>query len=229
MGECMLTVITPAGDRHEAWALSQQYMAAQDYPGPVRWIVIDDGHEPLAPEFSRSGYELEIHRLDPMAENSQCRNLLHAVDLIDGDGPVVCWEDDDVYLPGHLSTMAEALETVELAGEGSARYFHVGTRRYRLMSGLKHSSLCATAMRGEATRLFRQICARGEKFIDLKLWRSFTGPKKLLDTANCIGVKGMPGREGIGVGHKPTFGTPDTSGVLQKWAGEYSKNYEVFG
>ena len=224
----MLNVITPAGDRHEAWALAQEYMAAQSFPGPVRWIVTDDGHKPLKATFRREGYSLEIHRLPPMAGNSQSRNLNHALGLADLNSAVVCWEDDDVYLPGYLQTMVDALATADLVGEAPSRYYNVATSRWRVMGTRGHASLACTALRGPAVDLLREICRKGSRRIDMDLWGQFRGTKRLLDTANVIGIKGLPGRAGIGVGHRSNFGDPDTTGILRKWLGDYADNYEVF-
>lgn len=54
----------------------------------------------------------------------------------------------------------------------------------------------------------------------MDLWRTFQGPRSLLDSANVVGIKGLPGRPGIGVGHRPDFGDPDPDGrILAEWLG----------
>ena len=225
----MIQVITPAGDRHEAWALSQEYMQAQTYEGPVRWIVVDDGKTPLKPAFKRPGYALEMHRLEPMAGNSQARNMLHALNQVEGDGPVFCWEDDDIYLPEYVETMLEALETADLAGERYARYYNVATGRYKEIRGKIHSSMASTVCKGGALQLLRALCNSGlNRMLDVNLWKQFNGDKRLMDSRNVVGIKGLPGRPGIGVGHRKRFGVTDNGDTLRVWAGEYADNYGIF-
>jgi hypothetical protein len=89
------------------------------------------------------------------------------------------------------------------------------------MPGTDHASLGATALRGSAIDLLRRICAKGSRIIDVDLWRDFNGAKTLLESRTVVGIKGLPGRAGIGVGHRKSFGTPDDDGhVLRGWIGD---------
>lgn len=209
-------------------ALLGEYIDAQTYQGPAKWIVVDDcDPETFIPS---TRFETEVIRPDwrwKPGDNTQAACLLAGLDVIPEDAIVFVLEDDDAYLPDYIRTMLVALGSADLVGESSARYYNVATRRHKLMKTPRHSSLASTAVRG--TGALRWACARRPKFIDIDLWRNFKGRQALLDTANVIGIKGLPGRQGIGVGHRTTFGTPDTTGVLEQWAGDYSKNYEVFG
>jgi len=41
-----------------------------------------------------------------------------------------------------------------------------------------------------------------------------------------VGIKGVPGRTGIGVGHRADFGQPDPGGnTLRAWIGERASAY----
>lgn len=223
----MIYLLTPTGSRPEGLALLGQYLQRQTYTGPAKWVIVDDC-DPATP-IPETRFETEVVRPDWRwnGENTQAACMLAGLDRIPRDAVVFVCEDDDAYLPEYVETMLKALETADLVGENTARYYNVRTRRCRVLPTPRHSSLASTAVRG--TDALRRACEGRPKFIDIDLWRNFAGSKALLDAQNVIGIKGLPGREGIGVGHKPTFGTPDTSGVLEKWAGEYSKNYEVFG
>ncbi len=222
----MIQVITPTGDRPEAWKLCQLWMARQDYAGPVEWHVVDDGHQPMPVDFARQGYALHMHSLEPMAGNSQARNLLHLLDKIDPGFPVVCWEDDDYYSPDWLTTVAARLEKAELVGECQARYYNVAQRKGRQLSNNAHASLCSTAMRGAALATFRQVCRPGRQFIDLDLWRRHPS-RHLFTGGRVVGIKGLPGRGGIGMGHRDDFrGTDDPSGaLLREWVGADAEAY----
>lgn len=221
----LIKVITPTGDRPEAWKLCQHYMARQNYAGPVEWHVVDDGRVPLEVEFERDGYALHLHRLAPMAGNSQARNLLHLLSFCQATDRLACFEDDDWYSPDWLSHVAAELEHAELVGEIRARYYNVATRRWKEMGNTGHASLCATAMRGSAIEAFRLACRRAPRFIDLDLWRRHRS-RHLFGGHRVIGIKGLPGRGGIGIGHKQHFGTPDPDGrILRQWIGKDAEMY----
>lgn len=222
----MLQVITPTGDRPLAWDLCQRYMERQTYPGPVAWHVTDDGRIPSVFDFSRDGYTQHIYRLEPMSGNSQARNLLHLLNNIDPAYPVVCFEDDDRYSADWLETCVRELAKAELVGEFRARYYNIALRRGRQLSNTQHASLCSTAMRGDALKTFRQACERAPKFIDLELWRRHRS-RHLFGGNRVVGIKGLPGRGGIGMGHRDDFrGEYDPDGaLLRQWIGEDARHY----
>ena len=56
--------------------------------------------------------------------------------------------------------------------------------------------------------------------IDLTLWRSLPG--RLYSTRHVVGIKGMPGRGGIGCGHHDDFGGNVS---LRDWIGEDAALY----
>lgn len=219
----MLTIITPTGGRPWAFERLAEYINAQTYTGDIRWIVVDDCR-PMTPiVVMRTG--IVVEKICPEwvwqpGMNTQAASMALALESV-GDDPVFIFEDDDAYLPDHINTMLLALQTAELVGERDARYYNVATRRSRIIGGCYHASLASTALRGSAVQALRDICAAGSRRIDMDLWRAFPGPKRLLNTANVVGIKGLPGRGGIGVGHRASFGDPDPAGeVLTQWLGE---------
>lgn len=224
----MLQLITPTGDRPRQWDLCQRYVARQTYVGPVQWHVVDDGMEPMPVTFERAGYEMHVHRLPALVGNSQHRNLLYLLACCDPAYPIVVIEDDDWYAPDWVETVALELDNVELIGEYDAAYYNVSRRVGRTMRNHEHASLCATAVCGPAAyERFREACRSGDQFIDMRLWRTFTGPKRLLSGRRVVGIKGMPGRSGIGHGHSTEFhGKHDPDGVLLKeWIGSDADLY----
>lgn len=219
----MLTLLTASGARPEAWAICERLMLRQDYAGPVRWVIVDDGPVAQPVAFQRAGWTLEVVRPQPYWEagqNTQARNLAAGLEVIGPDESVAIIEDDDYYAPGYLADMARWLERRPLAGEMRARYYNITTGRGREMGNVRHASLCSTGVRAEGLRAFRAAVAKADKFIDLTLWRSLPG--RLYSTRHVVGIKGMPGRGGIGCGHMDAFGTPVN---LRDWIGEDAALY----
>lgn len=220
----MLTLLTATGARPHAWAICERLMAAQDYSGPVRWIIVDDGPEPQPVTFKRAGWDLVLIRPAPFwqpGQNTQARNLLKGLEAVDADARLLVIEDDDHYRPGYLTEIAQRLERAELVGEGKARYYNLSLRRGRQLSNSGHASLCSTAMRGSALATFRAACQRAPKFIDLELWKRHPS-RHLFSLGLVTGIKGLPGRGGIGMGHRNDFnGTNDPDlNLLRQWIGD---------
>jgi len=227
----MLTLLTATGCRPEAWAITEKLAAAQTYAGPVRWIIVDDGEEAQPITFKREGWELVIVRPEPFwkpGQNTQARNLAEGLKLVTPGAKLVVWEDDDYYSDDWLQIVSYKLDSAELVGETMARYYNIKLRRARKLSNCMHSSLCSTGLRGVAIDALRRECVSGVQFIDMNLWRNFRGKKTLFSGGRVVGIKGMPGRGGIGMGHKPDFrGESDPDGsILRAWIGEDAALYE---
>jgi hypothetical protein len=226
----VLTLLTATGCRPKAWALCERWMMAQTYQGPVHWIVVDDGEEPQPVTFSRKGWTITFVRPTPTwkpGQNTQARNLLAGLDMVHSADRLLVIEDDDYYAPRWLERAAKALELAELVGECRARYYNLATRTGRQLSNSAHASLCSTAMRGSAIEAFRAVCKPGVKFIDLSLWKAH--PSKYLFTGgDVVGIKGLPGRGGIGMGHRADMaGTKDKDGaLLRQWVGSDAHFYQ---
>lgn len=201
-------------------------MAQQDYPGPVHWHVVDDGFVPLPMYFAHDWITLHPYRLPPMDGNSQARNLRFLLEQVDPYYPTVIWEDDDYYAPDWLSTMANMSDQAELVGESQARYYHVPRRIGRQLRNTHHASLCATAIRDGAWHTLYQSCLPGKQYIDMDLWKAHAH-QYLFTGHRVIGMKGLPGRPGIGMGHQSSFtGIRDPEGtLLQQWMGDDAHTY----
>lgn len=219
----MLTLVTATGARPQAWALCERWMAAQTFAGPVRWVIVDDGPEPQPITFRRAGWELVLIRPAPFwrpGQNTQARNLSKGLEAVGRDDVAVLAEDDDHYAPGWLDAVAQNIHRAELIGTPFARYYNLPARVARQLKNSQHSSLCSSAIRGSAIDEMRQILRRAEKFIDLQLWRRVRS-RHLFAGNHVTGIKGLPGRGGIGMGHSPEFnGTPDPDlRILRQWIG----------
>lgn len=225
----MLTLLTATGGRPEAFAILEKLMARQTYAGPVHWVIVDDvpPHQPVT--FQREGWSLDVTHPGPLwspGQNTQSRNLLHGLARVPKDARLVVIEDDDHYSHSWLEYVSGQLERAELVGEICARYYNVQTRQGRQLNNTQHSSLCSTAMRGAALDSFRTACELSPKFIDLELWRKHKS-KALFRGNRVTGIKGMPGRGGIGMGHKADFrGVSDRDGaLLREWIGTDAEFY----
>jgi hypothetical protein len=215
-----VTLITPTGDRHEAFALCERWMSQQSYTGQIQWIVIDDGKRPTTPTMRQ-----QYLRKPPMHQHSLCRNLRTAIPHAIGDLVFVI-EDDDYYAPHYLSTMVGRLQHAELVGEFGAKYYYLRHRSWRHRhESEKHASLCRTGMRRSVLPSLIDCCQGNHPSIDLRLWKSFTGSKLSWVDAEgtqslCVGMKGVDGRQSRG--WKPSHNAVvDTDlQTLEKWVGD---------
>ena len=225
----MLTLLTATGARPEAFALCERWMLRQTYAGPVRWIVVDDGPQPQRITFKRAGWDVVLIRPAPLwqpGDNTQARNLVAGLNACDRNTRLVVIEDDDHYAPTWLETCDRELQRAELVGECRARYYNIASRIGRQLGNSGHASLCSTAMRGQALATFRNVCQPGVKFIDMNLWRQHPS-KHLFNGGGVTGIKGLPGRGGIGMGHRKEFAgmrDPDLK-LLRQWIGDDAEFY----
>lgn len=228
----MLTLLTATGSRPDAWALCERWMARQTYLGEVRWVIVDDGPIPQPITFAREGWTLDVIRPEPLwtGDNTQARNLMAGMAVIKEDERVVFIEDDDWYAPDWLEFVAAKLALAELVGEANARYYNLKTSVFKEMGNTLHSSLCSTAIRGRALSTFRSVCRKEIQFIDHLLWQAHSN-SHLFSGQRVLGIKGLPGRNGIGIGHDPKFrGETDQDGAkLRDWIGEDADAYLTEG
>lgn len=228
LGVCWLIYfLTPTGGRQQGLSLLGEYVNAQTYQGEATWIIVDDC-EPKSFVSQASRFNMQV--VHPswvwrQGMNTQGKSLLAGLLLVPADAKLLILEDDDVYLPDYVETMLNALDDYDLVGERVSRYYNVKTRRYKEMAGRGiHASLMCTAMKGAAIDEFKRVCERGHR-IDMTLWQNLKGKKKLLESRNTVGIKGLPGRAGIGVGHRNSFGQADDGTILKEWLGDYAENY----
>lgn len=163
-------------------------------------------------------------------------NLAAAVSLVRGD-KILFIEDDEYYAPNYVEEMTRRLDEHELVGIKHSRYYHLPTGGYRLFTSQAHASLAQTAFRSSFLPTFKNFMEmnRCAEFLDVRLWtqsQSTRSATMMHLRTNCrghlffdetplyVGMKGMPGRAGYGVGHKPrTYATHDSPrrDLLRQW------------
>ena len=243
-----ITAITLTGDRPEAFRLCNRWVMQQTVK-PDQWIVIDDGKTPMQAD-ALPNYAQYIRR-EPQKSDPQhtlCLNMKEAMPYIKGD-VIAVLEDDEYYAPRYIETMAGILEEYEIVGIGRSKYYHLPFAGYIRHMNLNHASLAQTAFRKSLIPMVAGLL-EGNSFLDLRLWEKFNGAKtplcdatnlKELERAtdkgngvifddgdqNClyIGMKGLPGRAGIGSGHIASDAyTRDTNrATLKRWCRDYNQ------
>jgi hypothetical protein len=214
-----ITAITPTGDRPLAFALCQIWMAKQTRQ-PDQWIVVDDGAAPLEPLGTMEYIRREPQPGEP--KPTLIANLLTAVPKIKGD-QIIFIEDDEYYAPHYLERIGMALAAFEVAGICRSKYYHLPTGKYIQIGNAGHASLAETGIRVSFLPDFTALLT-GDSYLDMRIWRK-AGSRGILlqdnDRPLYLGIKGLPGRPGIGAGHKPAmYGTRmDTRdrSVLRRW------------
>lgn len=224
----MVTVITPTGDRATAFGLCQRWIESQTQRLD-NWIIVDDGEIPLdtdrLPDYAR------YIRREPRTDDPKVTlaiNLRAAVRTAVRGDKIIIWEDDEYYAPGYIEEMSKRLDDYEVAGICRGKYYNLPTGYFSQLKNMKHASLAQTGFRRSFLPKFIE-CLDGDHFIDIRLWAAADKATSILfdDGAAMLycGMKGLPGRVGIGYGHRMHEGyQKDTPGreVLKRWVpGDY--------
>lgn len=214
-----MKVITPSGARNEALKLLNKYLERQTFQD-FEWIILDDCDPvsdipPRCDKFIQSDWVWH-------GENTQHRSMLRLLAECSPDDKVVICEDDDWYSPDYLQKTSEFLNKHDVVGQKRSVYYNVNNQTYRKFDHKNHACLCQTAFKGEkALNEIKAICERGKEPIDVTFWRI---GGHLTDDLDVIGIKGLKGREGIGIGHKMN-GIKDDWSYLRSLIGNDVKYY----
>lgn len=214
----MLTILTPTSGRPLAFEYLKQWIDQQNYNDSLQWIVsCDDWQDYTFPSTCTS--ILNPPDQMPKGMHSLNYNLICTLPYIRGDY-ILIMEDDDYYTSEFISIMDQFLESYNLVGISPTRYYNVATRRVRTIANSDHASLAHTGFHASLLPLFTEILNQSKPFIDLAFWRSFHGSKYIHQSNNIhVGIKGMPGKRGIGIGHKQEFGYPDPRlRIFREWS-----------
>ena len=247
-----ITCITCTGDRPLAFDLCRRWMEKQLLQ-PYQWIVVDDGHVPLPNPPTDIPYVQYIRREPKQGEpkHTMLLNFATAVPHVVGQKIMVI-EDDEYYAPGYIDHMATLLESYEIVGIGRSKYYYLPQFKYYAHDNMGHASLAQTVFRVSFLNRNKQLFTTGDSFLDLRLWRVINGsnadyfklPKRIRDSVSrgregyifdddglslYCGIKGLPGRKGIGSGHgNHGFYRPDPNkGVLRIWVRDKS-DFDIY-
>lgn len=225
----VVTLVTCTGARPEAFAICEKLIAAQSRR-PSQWIVVDDGPEPTTctqgqeyfrgPQIWKEGF------------NTQRANMDLALKYVKGDYVLII-EDDDWYHPAYIYSMCSYLEHLDLVGLSDSRYYHLQVPGHLTRRNFEHASLCQTGFRAQLLPELLKAIHSGELFFDVNLWAKAQNqgiPFGLAaNTGLSVGMKGLPGRAGIGAGHKLRGYAYDAGhSKLKEWLGSDWKYYTPY-
>jgi hypothetical protein len=232
----MIALITPTGARPKQFAFCVEYMRRQTYRGDVIWIIVDDAMPittNIIPDGIRDRWIVSHTFPEPkwmIGQNTQARNIVAGLkqleQMIKKINAIFFIEDDDWYSPGYLEKMMARMDGFDLVGETHTVYYNVQLMEWVENHNEEWSSLFQTAMKPKMIPKMLELC--NERFIDYALFKTYNGRKNLFRAGNmAIGIKGQPGRMGIGAGHKHIgHAVPDPDGKkLFEFIGNDSNNY----
>ena len=226
----LITAITPTGDRKLPFALCKHWMEMQTVR-PDQWIVVDDGKVPMKPPVGVTYIRREPCATDP--PHTLNINLKTAIPYIKGS-KILIIEDDEYYAPQYVGRMAQALDKGEVAGIAMSKYYHLPTNGWARHANTIHASLAQTGFRSSfIPTLSNLVSQQLLHYLDICLWKIAMGngvgylfkddPLSLY-----AGIKGLPGRLGIGIGHQAEMYSKriDTQHkILREWTNESYKVY----
>ena len=207
-----IVAITPTGDRPDSLNRQVRYLQRTFLPPETEphWIVIDDGTSPYCPDTPDGWDTIYFLRQTKEERASIVANLLlglaHARTL--EPDFVFFWEDDDWYGYNRIYLQLEAMKSgIKMHGYANSLYYHVPSQKYRIMPNKTASLFEMAITRSLLNPVFDFLQQyRGDGLgLDGRLWREF-GEQKTAQARQeyrSIGLKGLPGRGGIGCGHKP--------------------------
>ena len=239
MDNDMIGLITMTGARAAQFNICQQLMMKQTYTGKVAWVIVDDAL-PRTTDIVTSDFRgWDIMKVYPVprwqpGENTQARNIVAGIQALIDKYPkkeieaIFIIEDDDYYRPVYLERMMANFGTYDIIGERNTIYYNVVHRRYITNPNTAHASLFQTAFRYDVIPLL-QVCL-SHKFIDCTLWPMVQNRRLFYEHDLAVGMKGMPGRGGIGAGHGNQMNMIDDRSLnyLRALIGEDYRYYEGF-
>ena len=200
-----ITVLTPTCDRPVAFALCERWMRAQTRQ-PDEWIVADGGRTPV------------IRRWD---SGTSTRRALPGALNFTGNLRARARRGDRRRAGGRRG---RRLDTARSISRSSRRNSCVPASRLRATrrSGITTcrrggggrsqntgASLCQTGLRRDGfpwlQRAIEEATRAGRYGVDFALWQQAPPARSRLSGRDTVvGIKGLPGRPGLGIGHRPS-------------------------
>ena len=233
--EQVVTLLTPTGARPSAFALCEKWFRNQTiHTNPkykIQWLCVDDyAKEPT--NFTCNQIKVAAPKQWTPEINTQRYNLDALMEKATGD-IIVNWEDDEYYAPEYLEEMVKLLGMAQIAGISNDRYYHIKAKGYKLIGNWRHASLCRTVIRKEIKNLLYQSVHSGQYYFDIDLWtrvREKEIPMNLIAHASLsVGIKGMPGRAGLGAVHAIVgYANDKTLDKFKEWVGRDWESYTPY-
>lgn len=247
-GSAMLTLITCTGDRPICFSLLEGWISNQTVQ-PDQWVVVDDGQVETNVKSNCDYVRRMPQKTDP--KFTLLLNIGEAFKHVKGD-KVLFIEDDEYYAPDYIKEISEKLDRYDLVGIGRSKYYHLPVMRWYKHKNMGHASLAQTGFTANFFSAARS-CLNGDMFFDVRFWRTVNGreadqlslPNSIhqheskdrrgfifddVEKSLYVGMKGMPGRKGIGIGHKEASFHNLDRGMLKSWISvedDYNKYLKI--
>jgi hypothetical protein len=215
------------------------WMIRQTYMGKVTWIIVDDAYPRTTDKvltYFRDNWDIiKVYPEPPwQGQNTQARNIDAGIKVIterfnrEDIKAIFIIEDDDYYRPVYLERMMANFGNYHLIGETNTIYYNVSHRRYITNPNNIHASLFQTAFTYDAIPYLNE--SLHAKFIDCVLWQKVVNRHLFYENVLAVGMKGLPGRAGIGAGHSRAMNMRADPGMnyLKALIGEDAKYYEGY-
>lgn len=211
----LVTLITCTGSRPDAITLCQKYVARQTVNKsgmPIQWLIINDSPSipiVIIPEIKAlKNIEVEVvipTQLWKEGINTQRGNMNAGIEKVKGD-VIFPWEDDEYFRSDYIETMLFLLQKWDVVGQTNSKYYNIKERKFIEWRNVKHTSLVETALKkSKLDCLFRAVNS-GQLFFDIMLYEILKNEQHshfMFDHIGLVyGMKGLPGRTGIGAGHR---------------------------
>ena len=230
-----ITLLTCTGDRPLCFSLLERWLSQQTVKY-TQWLVVDDGKIETKPRIKCDYIRRTPLPIDPQFTLSL--NIQTALPFIDGDIILFC-EDDEYYAPKYVEVMSNYLRDFQVVGICHSKYYHLPSFRYYVHLNNDHASLAQTGIQKSFLDELNPLLD-GDSFVDIRIWERAIGGKLRWNTAPFIpsgmpfnnnkgflfqdnvqplyvGMKGMPGRGGIGSGHKGIGSLDADQRILKMW------------
>lgn len=226
-----LSIIIATGMRPQAYALCERWIKRQTLQ-PDEIIVIDDGEIPT--EITLDATIIRPEKKWHLGENTQKRNLI--IGLQEAKGEVILiLEDDDYYAENFIEVLYTELNNprykFQVVGEANSRYYHLKQKKWKILKNRNFSTFSQTIFRRSVIPDLKKVLETRDSKFDSGFWKESTVPRYLIPTTTLtVGMKGLPGRPGLGIGHNAEDSNwqQDTNNLdyLYKWIGEDFQAYK---
>lgn len=205
-----IAVITPTSDRPQALEILSKCMERQ-IQKPDQWIIVD-GSEKSSKAHVNTDLDFLVFKkrkrsVTEIGPINLGRNLILGMQTLSKDiEAVLIMEDDDYYFPSYIQKCSKILEHNRVVGNCWLRYYNVAHRKWWVGKN-NGPALHNTGFRLDLESKFLEACAvgtSGNYNIDRAFWKGLRDPiSKDPFQLNMVSIKGVPGRFGLGSGHKP--------------------------